>query len=308
MIKFVEKIEDANCITHDGTMHADEVFATAFLELYIKEVRIYRTTTININNFTDEIYIYDVGRGKYDHHQEDIKKRENGIPYSSLGLLWREYGKKFLQQEGYEEAEEMAKEIEKDLIEGIDAIDNGMFPKIESSYKVKTISDMIGLFNPSYQSLEEPTTQFLKAEAVAKAILKEEISRAKGKVIAKEKIKEQLKNVQNHTLLLEEYLPYEETLLSEDVRQEIYFVMFPSNRGGYAVKTVPKSSKERENRIDFPKEWAGLTEEELRKTSGIEGITFCHRNLFLIGCKTIESAHQAIARTLELARIKNKKI
>ena len=32
MIKIVKRQEDANCITHSGTMHADEVFATAFLE------------------------------------------------------------------------------------------------------------------------------------------------------------------------------------------------------------------------------------------------------------------------------------
>ena len=36
MIRFVDRIENANCITHSGTMHADEVFATAFLELYFE--------------------------------------------------------------------------------------------------------------------------------------------------------------------------------------------------------------------------------------------------------------------------------
>ena len=33
MITLVKDIKDANCITHSGTMHADEIFATAFLEL-----------------------------------------------------------------------------------------------------------------------------------------------------------------------------------------------------------------------------------------------------------------------------------
>ena len=36
MIKIVKRQEDANCITHSGTMHADEVFATAFLENLLK--------------------------------------------------------------------------------------------------------------------------------------------------------------------------------------------------------------------------------------------------------------------------------
>ena len=35
MMKLVNDIKEANCITHGGTMHADEVFATAFLEMYL---------------------------------------------------------------------------------------------------------------------------------------------------------------------------------------------------------------------------------------------------------------------------------
>ena len=38
MIEIVKRIEEANCITHSGTMHADEVFSTAFLELYLKDI------------------------------------------------------------------------------------------------------------------------------------------------------------------------------------------------------------------------------------------------------------------------------
>ena len=41
MIRVVEKQSDANCITHSGTMHADEVFSTAFLNLYLGDVRVY---------------------------------------------------------------------------------------------------------------------------------------------------------------------------------------------------------------------------------------------------------------------------
>ena len=43
MIKIVKRQEDANCITHSGTMHADEVFATAFLENLLKDIKVFRT-------------------------------------------------------------------------------------------------------------------------------------------------------------------------------------------------------------------------------------------------------------------------
>lgn len=35
-MKLVTDIKDAKYITHSGTMHTDEVFATAFLDLYKK--------------------------------------------------------------------------------------------------------------------------------------------------------------------------------------------------------------------------------------------------------------------------------
>ena len=46
MIQIVHNIEEANCITHSGTMHADEVFATAFLHLYKKEIKVFRTNSL----------------------------------------------------------------------------------------------------------------------------------------------------------------------------------------------------------------------------------------------------------------------
>ena len=85
MVKIVFSKEEANCITHSGTMHADEVFATAFLSLYLeKELRVYRTNSVNLDEVDDKIYVYDIGRGMYDHHQPDALKRENDITYSSF--------------------------------------------------------------------------------------------------------------------------------------------------------------------------------------------------------------------------------
>lgn len=64
-----------------------------------------RTTDLDIiNEITNkckkdniEYIVYDIGRGEFDHHQEDTDVRENGIKYASFGLLWRHFGnvKKF---------------------------------------------------------------------------------------------------------------------------------------------------------------------------------------------------------------------
>ena len=119
-MELVNSIEEADCITHSGTMHADEVFATAFLDLYKKDIKVFRTTNISSNDYKDKL-IYDIGRGKFDHHQEDARVRENGIKYCSLGLLWEEFGKDFLKEQNYENIDELYQEIEKDFIEQIDA-------------------------------------------------------------------------------------------------------------------------------------------------------------------------------------------
>ena len=87
MVRVVDKMEEANCITHSGTFHADDVFASAFLDLYLGDVRVFRTNNVDPSNVSEGVLVYDVGRGKFDHHQNDALKRDNGIPYCSFGLL-----------------------------------------------------------------------------------------------------------------------------------------------------------------------------------------------------------------------------
>ena len=297
-MELVGNIYEAECITHSGTMHADEIFSTAFLDLYKKDVKVYRTTSVP-NDIKDNVLVYDIGRGKFDHHQEDAAKRENGITYCSFGLLWQEFGRDFLKQRNIDNIEEVFTYFDKDFIEAIDADDNGVFPKIEATYKVKTLSDVFKLFNPGYKSGQDESLQFAKAVVFAKSIIEEELISVTGKVIAKKQVLKCLETKENHTLILPEYMPYEQTILQEESANDIYFVVYPSNRGGYGIKTVPISQEDHTKRCDFPKEWSGLENEELEKASGIKGLTFCHLTRFLTCCDTIETAKVAIAKALE---------
>lgn len=296
MIRIVDSIKEANCITHNGTMHADEIFATAFLELYLGNLRVYRTSSIDIDKVQENTIIYDVGRGKFDHHQPDAAKRENGITYSSLGLLWKEYGRDFLIKEQITNIEDVFNGIDKDLIEGIDADDNGIFPKIEANYKVKTISNMIKLFNPSFNSNENESEQFKKAVDVAKKIFEEEILYINGKVFADKKVNQIIENVNENSkyIILDEFLPYEESIISNEKASSLLFVAFPSNRGGYAIKTLPKSFEDKTARLSFPEEWGGLTNEDLENVSGIKGLRFCHTGRFIASCDTEEAVKKVL--------------
>jgi uncharacterized UPF0160 family protein len=294
MVRVVNNINEANCVTHAGTMHADEVFATAFLDLYLEDVRVFRTTKID-GDITDKL-VYDIGRGKFDHHQLDAEKRENGITYSSLGLLWREYGRDFLNKYNFSNIEEVFLGIDKDLIEGIDADDNGFFPKIESNYKVKNLPNIIKIFNPSLDSGENEKDQFLKAVKLAKMIFEEEVFYINGKVISDKKVTDVINNsdVSKGYLYLEEYAPFEDAIMNHPLGDKILFVAYPSNRGGYAIKTVGKSSEDRTSRKLFPEEWAGLQGAELEEVSGIPGLNFCHTGRFIVNCASFDTMKKVL--------------
>ena len=286
MIKLVKRVEDASYITHNGTLHADEVFATAFLDFLFKDIKLIRVASIDSKLYSDKI-IYDIGLGKYDHHQVDAKVRDNGIKYSSFGLLWQEFGKEYLKQEKVEDIDEVFDAMDKELIEGIDAIDNGIFPEINAKYKVKTLSDVIKLFNPSIFTDEDYDKQFLKAVEFAKTIFQETLYNVEGKIKSKRVINKLInENDDKFYLELDRYMPYEDAITSNEKALNILFVIYPSNRGGYAIKTIPKSKEEKTDRLLLPEKWAGLQNEELEHVTKIKGATFCHYNRFIATAKT----------------------
>lgn len=289
MITLVKDINEADGITHNGTMHADEVFATAFLSLYFGNFKVSRVSEVPKDISTNTI-IYDIGKGKFDHHQSDARIRDNGIKYSSFGLLFEEYGLSYLKKLKLKNTKAIYNYLVKDFIEAIDAIDNGVFPEIKSIYKIKTVSDVIKIFNPSYGSNDKEDEQFIKAVSLAESILTEELKNVIGKVEAGVKVKKILNKTKGPILILDEYLPYEETVLTSLSGKKILFAIYPSNRGGYGIKTIPISTTDKTSRVYFPKEWGGLTNDALEKVTGIKGSLFCHTNRFLMTASDLDTA------------------
>ena len=88
MLNVVKDLKEANCITHSGKFHADEVMATVILEK-IMTVNLLRVSKVP-KTINPDVIVFDIGGGKFDHHQENKNgERENGIPYASSGLVWR---------------------------------------------------------------------------------------------------------------------------------------------------------------------------------------------------------------------------
>lgn len=292
-IKVTKDINEANAITHSGTFHTDEVFASVILSKVIDNLVVARLSEAP-ENIEDKI-VYDIGGGKFDHHQLGGNgQREDGTLYSSCGLIWKEYGKLFLKKRNYENIDELFEMIDKDLIEYIDANDNGDFPNIDTSYNFVHLSKLISEFNSKWNEDIDNDINFIKAVNFADIIFENKLKSITSKFEAKVIIEKAIEKSENNIMYLDKFAPWTEFLLNSnnEKAKDILFVIFPSNRDGFTIRCVPKELNTFENRKDFPEEWAGLKNEELKKATGIEGATFCHNNRFIAGAKTKEDAYR----------------
>ncbi len=297
-----DDIENANCITHSGTFHADEVFATAFLSLLFERINVCRVNEVPKSKIgSNAVVIYDVGLGELDHHQVGGNgQRENGVMYAACGLVWKKYGRNILSKIGVEDKdiEYIHSQIDKNLIQFIDANDNGITPTISTDYNYVTLANIIASFNPIWNENINPNDRFYDAVKFAKVIVENFVLKEIAKSQAKGIVEEAIKNSENKIMVLDRYMPWKDFILnsSNPKANEILYVVFPSNRGGYNVYTVPKEHGSFENRKSLPKEWSGLRDEELQKKTGVKTARFCHIACFICTAETKEDA-------LELANL-----
>ncbi len=288
MINVTKNLSEAKYVTHAGNFHADDVFSTVFLHKLFGDITVIRLKQYQEDNFK---IVYDIGGGKFDHHGTNPQKRSDGITYYGFGLLWQEFGSKYLEKLHLTNIEDTFKVFDNLFVESIDAFDNGEIA-IPSTFNVYTISSLIELFRP--KDNEDEDECFLKACEFADIIFDTILNSAIQKVKVIEQIK--TKPIQNKILILDEYIPYEYAIFYLNL--DINFVVYPSNRGGYAAHTVPTKYKGFESKVPFKHEWSGLRDEKLQQVSGIKTAKFCHNKLFLATAETKEDALEFIYKTL----------
>ena len=272
--------------THDGTFHADDLFAIATLKLAFPEAIIIRTRDEKELETAD--LRVDVGRkyndrtGDFDHHQaEGAGTRANGIPYASFGLIWKELGKRLTG------SKESAERIDHEFVQAIDANDCGIDLSNPKTIRPYTISRMVAVFNPTWEEERDHDTIFEKLLPIAMKIIRQEIAHAKGRESAKSIVEKAVKDSKRRCVILDNYCPWDDVV----IESKALFVIYPSSNGvDWTVHTVPIKKGSFETRLSLPKEWAGKSETELQKTSGINDAVFCHRNLFMARAGSKESA------------------
>ena len=284
MSKLSEQIKqnNATAFTHSGKFHADDVFSSALLLYLNPEIRLTRGNKVP-EDF-DGI-VFDIGRGRYDHHQKDSRIRENGIPYAAFGLLWEELGAEIL-------GEDLAQKFDESFVEPLDNNDN--------TGEKNELATLIGNFNPTWDAQGGNDEAFFQAVSVAGMILENKFERYLGNERADKRVEEILEEHQKaiysgekskeeaRILVLPEFVPCQKRLSETDIA----FVVFPSNRGGYCIQPQKKEYS-LNYKCSFPVEWLGLENEELISATGLASAGFCHKGGFLMTTGTLADAVKA---------------
>lgn len=273
------KKKDAKAFTHGGKFHADDVFSAALL-LYINP-----EIVISRGNKVPEDFdgiVFDIGRGRYDHHQKDSRVRENGVPYAAFGLLWEALGKEIL-------GEELAEKLDESFIQPLDINDN--------TGEKNELATLIGNFNPPWDAKGGSDEAFFQAVSVAGMILENKFERYRGNARADQRVEQVLEehNPKDRILVLPEFIPCQKAL----AETEIAFVIFPFNRGGYCIQPQ-KREYSMNYKCSFPSQWLGLEGEELVKETGLSSAVFCHKGGFLMTVGELEDAKAACKKALEV--------
>jgi len=225
-----------NAITHTGIFHADEVFATAFLNIVNPNIVIERMNKIP-NDIADHFVIYDIGGGEFDHHTKEtaeFRDPERELnPYASFGKIVRGFGHFVFKNEEIQRIFDSILCVPIDLQDCNGSIWHGV---------TNTLSQAISSFNPTWMEEDDPSIDscsdicFMEAVEIAEKIIHRYIKRAEAIYESERIVSEALnaKESDSHFIILERYVNYNSYLKDTDVN----WVIYPSRRGGWQLYSV----------------------------------------------------------------------
>ncbi|MBU2923907.1 MYG1 family protein [Colwellia sp. 1_MG-2023] len=290
-------MNDKTIVTHNGNFHADDVFSVAALKKIFSSFNLIRTRDLAIISKAD--IVIDVGgeynpdTNRFDHHQRGgAGERNNGIPYSSFGLIWQKYGLEICQGN-----QDVANSVDAELVSTIDAIDCGHVKGVSTGI---SLSQTISMFNPTWQEDSHFDDCFNEAVDFALRVLTRFIASASSGINAKEIVANAIENsVDPRVIVLEKYTPWKRTVHA--LSDEALYIVYPSETGQWRIQTVPAELGSFDDRKPLPKAWAGLADEALQAITGISDAMFCHNGLFIAGTKSFEGTMKMAAMALEEA-------
>ena len=293
------------CVTHNGSFHADDLFATATLSILNHgNIKIIRTRDSKIIATGD--YVYDVGgendpeKNKFDHHQRcGGGVRPNGIPYAAFGLVWKKFGEEICG------SKEVADYIENKIVLYVDAMDNGFDiskPNIPDVFPYSV--DAIFLSEAPTWREKDKDIDIIFSKQVKKVteLLKREIKIAKDDIDGINSLLDEYKNSIDKRIIIAQS-DYPRYLLQNTLSKfpEPVLLVYPSATSkSWKVEAIRKSPDTLESRKYFPIEWRGSMEKDgrLKEITGVPDAQFCHQAGFYLTAGSKEGAIKLAEKAL----------
>lgn len=314
--------------THSGTFHCDEALAVFLLRLTdtFKDADLVRTRDPAklepLDIVVDVGGVYDPKKERYDHHQRgftEVFGHGFNTKLSSAGLVYKHFGKHIIArtlniEENDDNVHTLWLQLYAELIESIDAIDNGVnIADGPLKYNQRTdLSSRVRRLNPRWN---EPTTDdaYDTRFAAASQVTGEEFLQqldyfATAWLPARDIVAAAIDERWNvdpsgEIVVFKQSAPWKDHLFAIEKTLKppahIFYVLYPENPDkpdtNWRIQCVPKNPDSFENRKSLPEAWRGVRDHDLEKVSGIPGTIFCHASGFIGANKTFAGA-MAMAR------------
>lgn len=309
-------MEKVKLATHNGSFHADDIFACATLLIYLdkqkKDYEVVRTRDFDILKEADFVFdvggIYDPKINRFDHHQKGgAGKRKNGIPYASFGLVWKHVG---LEVCGGDE--DVWNLIDKKIASPVDAVDNGLdlVRPIYDGIFPYSADGIFMIYSPTWKENNLNIDDiFLDQARKAKYILLRQIQVAMDDVEGR-RIMIDSYNKSKDKRIVELDVSFPRYLLQGTLSElpEPIYVVYPSAFGkNWKVEAVAKSRNSYESRKPFPENWRGFlnNDPKLGEITGVPEANFSHNSGFLMNTSSRESAILLAQKALEITENKS---
>lgn len=286
-------------VTHNGPFHTDDVFAVATLSLLLDgKIRVVRSRDEKDFDRADYVVdvgtVYDASRQRFDHHQKGgAGERENGVPYASFGLVWKEYGVALCGDAS------IADRIDRDLVQFVDAMDNGTGRSVpvQAEAYAFDICHVISSYNPTWKEERSADKAFGEAVNLACSILSRRIETcADGLEGAKVAEAAYAAAADKRLVVLERGVPWKEALIS---KPEPLYVVSLRDDAQWNVSAVQAALVGFDLRKPLPESWAGKQGADLAAATGVPDAVFCHTKRFLAVAKSKEGALALAKKALE---------
>ncbi|XP_015123072.1 UPF0160 protein C27H6.8 [Diachasma alloeum] len=332
--RYLQKMSNIKIGTHSGCFHCDEALACFMLKQLpaYKDASIIRSREQNVLD-SCEIVVdvggeYDANKHRYDHHMREFKetaqsvmKRDDcnwDIKLSSAGLVYCHFGHQVIRQMVSEilsddDIHNIFKHVYNSLIKEVDAIDNGvpMFEGEPKYYITTHLGARVARLNPAWNSVDlQPDVQFTKAMDMCGEEFKYHVNYAASvwlpaRTIVKQAIDNRFQvDPSGEILELPKPVPWKDIYFELEksmiIDPSVKYVIFQDNN--WRVQAVPVALGSYTCRLFLPEIWAGLRDDQLSKTSGIDGCIFVHPARFIGGNKTREGALQMARKALQIGK------